>query len=271
MYPAALYKYREFNDYSLRLLSHNEVFFAAPQNLNDPLDCALPVRYDVGTIQQMYDKNLKNLKELSPSMDREERKILAMRMAETFYTNRDDERRREAYYQAIKEDINKDYGVLSLSSCNDSFLMWSHYCAGHQGFCVGFNTALLFDFRDTLIYRGIPTLFKKVDYYEPLPILNPFEMTDEELSITLLFSKAQSWSYEQEYRLIRGTYAGIGPNSLLELRSDIIESVILGMKCSSENREKIKEILRNRGDQISLYQAKQVFGSSAITVEVISD
>lgn len=269
-HPETLYKYRAFNDYSLRLLSHNEVFFAAPKDLNDPLDCAIPVRYDMGTLKQMYYKNLAMLQEVAPSMGRKERKLRAMKMAETIYANRDDQQKKEEYYSDIKEDINNGYGILSLSACKEVALMWSHYSAGHQGFCVGFNTERLLEFREELTNKYIFTLFKRVDYYEQLPILNPYKMTDEQIFLALLFSKTSDWSYEQEYRFVRGKFAGIGPNSIVSLRADVIESVTLGTRCSPENREKIKDILRSRQDRITLHQAKQAVGYSTLAFEPIS-
>ena len=34
-------------------------------------------------------------------------------------------------------------GVLCLSACDNSILMWSHYADEHKGFCIGFNNSLV--------------------------------------------------------------------------------------------------------------------------------
>ena len=45
--PTILYKYRDWgNPYNKKLLTDNEVYFASPREFNDPLDCAIPFRYD---------------------------------------------------------------------------------------------------------------------------------------------------------------------------------------------------------------------------------
>ncbi|MBV9575704.1 MAG: DUF2971 domain-containing protein [Gammaproteobacteria bacterium] len=42
--------------------------------------------------------------------------------------------------QVYNEYVHNQLGILSLSSCNDSILMWSHYADFHKGFCIGFKT-----------------------------------------------------------------------------------------------------------------------------------
>ena len=38
-----IYKYRKFDTNALRILASKELYFAAPETLNDPIDCQLSV------------------------------------------------------------------------------------------------------------------------------------------------------------------------------------------------------------------------------------
>ncbi len=53
-FPKILYKFRYFDEkgYHLRILTDNEIFFASPKLFNDPFDCRIPVRYDLGNRDQ---------------------------------------------------------------------------------------------------------------------------------------------------------------------------------------------------------------------------
>lgn len=250
-YPSVLYKYRTFNEYSFRLLRDNEVFFSAPNRLNDPRDCRLPLLYEKGTLKQIYNKNFENLKYVAPCLTRKERQKEAERMAKVVYANRDDPVRREEFRKGIVENMNKTVGILSLSSVNDNPLMWSHYSDGQSGFCVGFDTQKLLQFIDKVALQGIRVLLDNVVYCSRLPQINPYKMSDEEIFRAMVFSKSSHWTYEVEYRLM----CADRPDFALVLDSDIIFHVLLGPNCSRDNKQKVIEILRSRGDNVPLFQA----------------
>jgi len=251
IYPSILYKYRAFNDYHLRLLSHNEVFFSAPNRLNDPRDCTLPLLYEKGTLEQIYNKNLENLKYVAPHLTSKERKKEAERMAKIVYANRDDPARREEFRKSIAENMNKTVGVLSLSAVNDNPLMWSHYSDSQSGFCVGFDTQKMLQFIDKVAFQGIFILFDNVVYYNELPQINPYKMSDEEVFRAMVFSKSIHWAYEEEYRLM----CADRPDFALAIDSNIISRVLLGPNCSQDNEQKMIEILKTSGDNVLLFQA----------------
>ena len=54
MIPKFLYKYRNWDDYKhKRILSHSEIFFTSSREFNDPFDTIVPLRFDLGTDQQI--------------------------------------------------------------------------------------------------------------------------------------------------------------------------------------------------------------------------
>ena len=250
-HPPTLYKYRAFNNYALRLLSENEVFFSAPNRLNDPRNCRLPLLYEKGPLKQMYNKNLENLKYVAAYLSRKERKKEAERMAKIMYANRDDPARREEFRKSIAENMNKTVGILSLSAVNNNPLMWSHYADSQSGFCVGFDTQELLRLVDKVTWQKIFILFENVTYYHEMPQINPYKMNDEEVFRAMVFSKSNHWAYEEEYRLM----CADRPDFTLALNSNIISNVLLGPNCSQENEQKAIEILKFRGDNILLFKA----------------
>lgn len=53
-FPRKLYKYRAFNVFCLRLLTHAEVSFSDPRTFNDPLDCDPTIEIDINRSELEY-------------------------------------------------------------------------------------------------------------------------------------------------------------------------------------------------------------------------
>jgi hypothetical protein len=97
----------------------------------------------------------------------------------------------------IYENIDKHFGVLSLSEVSDNILMWSHYAANHMGFVLGFATD--------------PHFAENNSEADDLRDLRPVLYTDErpkgpmnELDgVKLFWIKSKKWEYEREWRIVR--------------------------------------------------------------------
>ena len=62
-HPQILYKYRDWdNDYHRQLLTRQTIYLSKPYDFNDPFDGRIPVRWDLMTEQDKYDKNLEVIK-----------------------------------------------------------------------------------------------------------------------------------------------------------------------------------------------------------------
>ena len=73
-----------------------------------------------------------------------------------------------------------------------SMLMWSHYAGNHRGICLAFGVD------NPLFSRA-----RRVAYRSVYPRWMPHEFEiKQDLTITLILTKAMEWSYEHEYRLI---------------------------------------------------------------------
>jgi hypothetical protein len=250
--PPVLYKFRRFDEYGWRMLSELEVFFSSPKHLNDPLDTRIPVLYEQGTFKQMYAKNAEMMKLINGDMSRKELKRRARELAITTYRNRNDPERCEAFRTATAEEMDQMAGILSLSAIRDHTLMWSHYADGHRGFCIGIDSRKLLRFADRLAYSGIHLLLDKVRYYMELPKLNPYKLTESQIFMTKLFCKSQEWSYELEYRLL----CGERPDFTLQLAPNILHSVSLGAKCPVADRQRVIELMNNKGYSAAIEEAR---------------
>ena len=123
------------------MLTHNEIFFASSRNFNDPLDTAIPLRFDQGTDQQMrkiikgcmssvFKKNLDTNSE-----------ILLTELVQCIAKN--DANFIESYEANLQEEKFNKYGIFTMSELCDNSLLLSHYADDHRGFCVKFDTDIL--------------------------------------------------------------------------------------------------------------------------------
>jgi hypothetical protein len=109
-----------------------------------------------------------------------------------------DETHKEKINKLVIEEIEKNYGIFSLTTEENNFLMWSHYSKSHTGFCVGFDSNILFD----LIQGEIGP----VTYQRAIPRFSFFENTMK-FTHKLLSTKSDIWIYENEYRIIKSNIA----------------------------------------------------------------
>lgn len=92
---------------------------------------------------------------------------------------------------------------------------------------------------------------EKVNYYEKLPTINPYKLSEKEMYLQILLSKGKEWAYEEEFRLICGNHTDFE----LPLDTRIISKVFLESLCSEVNKEKTIEMLDKKKSKISLYSS----------------
>jgi hypothetical protein len=130
----------------------------------------------------------------------------------------------EEVVEAYIRNFRGRHGILCFSRNWDNILLWSHYGASHTGICLGF------DIQDE---HGID-----VHYQPNLIRIRGAEEITENLMLRMLRTKHESWSYEQEVRLVVGLNDPPDENGLwwgtfgpaLELKE-----VIAGAQCSLED------------------------------------
>lgn len=206
--PNKLYKYRAYNVNTLRLLTHEKVYYADPISFNDPLDCN-------PTIQIGTDTDMTSLENLCYKMlvaaygkDRALRDMQNHCGSSPDYQTDSDAKIR--YMGRLASDVEsllfrecRKMGVLSLTTRWDCPLMWSHYADHHHGLCIEYDL------------NGNDRLnINPVNYSHPRSIkisdliaweANGSKQAAIAVHDTFFFAKAPRWRYEREWRNINET------------------------------------------------------------------
>jgi len=144
--PKILYKYRDWrHESNKRNLTETEIYFAAPNDFNDPFDCSIPFRYDDKdlTPENVFKKLVIMGQKLHPDWD--ERKLHEFAFKAQHEGLLNDEHHLEKHNESRKEHFNKLFGIVSLTTEKNNFLMWSHYSNSHSGYSIGYNSRKLFE------------------------------------------------------------------------------------------------------------------------------
>lgn len=189
--PEVIYKYRDWNDtFHKRIITEREVFMAAPNSFEDPVDCKLPIEYSGLSKKEIREVCLYNSKLYYPERTRKQhRKYAENWRTESPFGNI---HLIKQFQEQMLEKYNSQIGVLSLTANVKNLKMWEKYSNNHKGFAVGFNPTVMFQY----LGGGGP-----VTYYDTLPIVRPAPIHSyDEQRCYQIFSKLSKWSFEEEYR-----------------------------------------------------------------------
>lgn len=164
-----LYKYRALAgkalEYTARIIRDGYVYYAAPEEFNDPFDC----RYCV-TVDGLPEGAFQN-------------------------ANPDDVRKHANNF--LWKAVNEEFRIFSLAGVSDNLLMWSHYADSHRGICL----QLTFQASEDLYrvkYRNQRPQFYLVDAFEQFRDEERFNRH----AIEILTTKSRAWRYEKEFRCV---------------------------------------------------------------------
>ncbi|MBV7270561.1 DUF2971 domain-containing protein, partial [Winogradskyella luteola] len=248
-FPEVLYKYRSWNnEFNKRFITKREVFMASPDMFEDRLDCKIPVRYDLMTpeqAKQVYTRISKLDNTLSRQQKRKRVRQLLDRkeyLDPEFNANY-----QKIYFSGYFERL----GVLSLTAENCLESMWNKYADNGKGFCVGYNSRILFE------YLGGGG---KVEYVNELPTILPDPiMSREEIRWKQVYFKEKKWEFEKEYRTQKfwEIPATISDRQII-LPRDAFNCVILGNNMSSDEKNDITQAIENEIGKIKIIEQKNV-------------
>jgi hypothetical protein len=152
-------------------------------------------------------------------------------------------------------------GILSLTEVWNSSRMWAHYASDHKGYAVEFDASHHFFTTD----KGTMSALKPVQYvdelYEAMPSRSPQVTSD------VSFRKARDWTHEAEWRMVALLQDHPGfkkekrnppdpvadekfPLMLFPVPHDAVTSVLIGVKCSPEDREVILKFGKEKGVKV---------------------
>lgn len=243
--PETLYKYRSWsNESHKRLITHQEIFFSKPSSFNDPYDGNNPIRWDLLTDNDCYNKNLELVKFFCKDKPSEFQKKIALQITNSKKFWHPDHIHKESQNDIKKWD--NIIGLLSLSENPDEILMWSHYADNHKGFIVGFKTKSFIEDYD-FDYLG------KLNYLQDYPIITGHHSIDERFMLKF-FTKSITWAYEQEWRISKNHI----DNRIRILRKETYSKIILGCQMPEKDKlEIIKLTSKIFGNSVSILQAEK--------------
>ncbi len=201
------------------MLVNKEIYFASPEELNDPYDCQLDINQ---SLQSAIEK-------ASPDIKQELKKYLKV----------------NKLLQRINNDA-KACGVFSLSGKPSDMKMWTHYASNHTGFCVCFQLSdrfLKYNQQEKIIGTS-PVYYSKnnpfVEFFEELGAAAEKPKYEEfwaDLLNLSLIAKSETWKEEEECRITRAE------SGVVSFVPSEIKEITFGIAMSAEDRKTIKNIV----------------------------
>jgi hypothetical protein len=246
--PAILFKHRNWEDvndveqFGRRILTEREIYFASPNQFNDPFDGSLPFKFkkEQMTLENVLKKLIEFFTRSHSNIPPED--IIKMCLDRLKSAGFDSDKYWRDYHESFIKTVNDTFGLLSLTTRRDSILMWSHYSNSHQGYSVGLDTEVLF--------KSTPCQIWKVDYRNKFPEIDMFDKSPNDL-IRIPCTKSEDWIYEDEVRIL--VY---GARSKITVQLECIKQIILGCNMKQSNKEEILEIKRKSFQHAECFQTK---------------
>ena len=219
-----------------------KIYLSSPADFNDPFDCA-PVNpfFRTDMLRAISDGRLTSERP-APSLLRGRpdagdrlRRAIAL----------------DAAFQSALRQITNSVGISCFTGDPTNILMWSHYADCHKGVCIAFSS----EEHEKIVVKAKNALrfdrLFRVTYSGRRPsALTPFDRRGDGFE-NMFLSKAKSWSYEQEWRIVDdrgpGVY-GFDPSRVVAL--------ILGACIDSETRSKVLDCTKERESPLVIYQAR---------------
>jgi Protein of unknown function (DUF2971) len=176
-----LFKYRSLSGdnraYTRRIIEQRRIYYASPQQFNDPFDCQFWVNMDGAPLNAFGLSKQEEIRSMAASF--------------------------------MSEETNKEIAVLSLTELNDNLLMWAHYADCHHGICLD----LTFRTREPL-HRVEYTDVRPHFYFADVREQDRDKARFGRSIISTLGTKASLWAYEKEWRCI--DFGGPGERTMTE-------------------------------------------------------
>lgn len=255
-----LYHWQRFDEERLaRTLKELTIYCSSPGDFNDPWDCKPFFNTEILADPQENEKHIAWAVDLcrrrTPMSDPD---IEAMKE-----TLRNDPTRAAALLRDISESMEAaillQYRVYCLGPEVENLLMWAHYADSHRGVCLEFSL------RNDVMCSAL-----KCEYLNGFPIMRLHGREDAG-ALRILLAKAESWSYEKEYRIIAqerehavGTGTLITDKGFLKLSKGALVSVIVGCK---GDYEKVSKLVQALAPDVKIKRAVRVPNKYALNIE----
>lgn len=238
-----LYKYRDFGEYTNKIIEDSAFYFSSPLYFNDPFDCNLCFK-DNYTKEEIIAKYKKY--------------SMVMNIDESFFIEKYglESDNFVKYASEFTQRVISKSGILSLSEINDNITMWSHYAKNHEGLAFELDVKEDYDFFKS---------YGKVEYRDNYNLLSYTDISNDSLA-TLFLTKFTDWEYEHEVRIINYKASGN-----IKFSKSALKTIYFGYKSSCENiKTMINLCQENDYEHIEFKKAKLVPGKFALDFDEIN-
>lgn len=226
-YPRFLYRYRRANEFTLKEISTKTAFAWSILQQNDPLEYNHVS--DPSWYFRYYRPHALLLDDLLESWDRE-----------PYYTSMlsTEERQKKSNFEQVRDSLY----LICFSESPSIAPMWAHYCGGHTGVCIEYETRFspksrASGFIPVQYTNNYVNIWNYIVLQELSGVLD-FNRREKVLipppRIIPALIKRASWSYEREWRIALIGESGLNGFVVSGLKA---KRVITGLKCDDEFRK----------------------------------
>lgn len=267
-FEGKLYRYQPYSEKYIQhvndLIINNKIYYSNPLLFNDPFDCKMyGIRFSEASIKRFFRERMKHHMHFAdiampPEMRRPSPEQVTALLDTTTQKNLD--KLIEECAQVIQDlhkQVEKEIGVLCLTSDPLNILMYSHYADSHQGICLEFNLE-----KDNIFNP------EQVRYVKDFPLLE-FGLRHEinyALAVALISTKSIDWAYEKEYRSLRGGGAGV-----VEIPDNYLSGIIFGCAAKDETVQAVMDVVKETAKPIKFYRAVKSESSFSLSLEEMGD
>lgn len=272
-----LYKYFANLEYAYDCILNKRIHLESPEYYNDPFDSTYSERTfgygnRIQTLQEwlyeiygyilinmhdsrhvwiMWDACTKLTKSDATDQNKLSECYKETEVLHAIYSLFDDPRFTENEFRTVVTDgsIEQRKSNCSMSCFSEewnSLPLWSYYANKHKGICLEFDLTKLDP--SVSINQGILSNIRPVHYSNVRPDYLSNASNEQNLS-NFLFTKADAWSHEHEWRLIlTGCERDYIP-------FDCLSGIYCGVECDKNRKATIKDMIKDMYG-VTLYQCK---------------
>ncbi|WP_394171203.1 DUF2971 domain-containing protein [Saccharospirillum alexandrii] len=247
-----LYKFMPYDTLRLQSLIQGYFWFSQISDLNDPWEHQL--KWPTQMTFDDFKAFVSHISQLNGHKRREEaiKAILAVAKQSADDQNETLNMQLVKWKENFRELLERPL-IFSASAAWNNPLMWAHYCNGHTGFCLGFDSAeiLLGEHADDAWYE-MTYSDSRVDVIEEIHGNKSPSIEDTDNMVgKALVTKAHWWNYEREYRKLDWEPS---KENKIEINYSGLKEVLFGLKVSDESVQTIKSILGIKNPDICYYK-----------------
>ena len=270
-----LYKYKKWTPFTKDIITSAQIYCATPNELNDPFDCKAEIfssQFKMSIDEQVMSIHISSffmfyLSSSATLISESEKKLIKKGMEKhkgdlkglfNYINSYFDSTAPMAPKLSTGKDMIEAFekkssmlGVFSLTEVPNHMLMWAHYADQHKGIAIGFEKSKNNDLGNIDKCRQINyvTNFPKSDIsliqQKMIYSIGKEGKGTREIDMDInnplvqqaFYQKAESWSYEKEWRLLEQK------GGVRELPGKILE-IIFGYNCPVETIKEVKGIAK---------------------------